>query len=129
LYISTDLFRCHSGRRQAVGINVLKVIKFFFIPDNIGTIDIRVKPAFWNDFKIYLIWSCITGNREYYNKKLEHISTIKDSQIKTPHHITTSRWRFTSRLRKGACEFSFEFSSFLSSAKIGITWVVTWKVK
>ena len=27
------------------------------------------------------------GNREYYEKKLEVISTIKDSQIKKPHHI------------------------------------------
>jgi hypothetical protein len=27
------------------------------------------------------------GNREYYEKKLEIISTIKDSQIKKPHHI------------------------------------------
>jgi hypothetical protein len=27
------------------------------------------------------------GNREYYEKKLEVISTIEDSQIKKPHHI------------------------------------------
>jgi hypothetical protein len=27
------------------------------------------------------------GNREYYEKKLEVISAIEDSQIKKPHHI------------------------------------------
>lgn len=27
------------------------------------------------------------GNREYYEKKLEVISTLKDSQIKKTHHI------------------------------------------
>jgi hypothetical protein len=27
------------------------------------------------------------GNREFYKKKLEVISTIDDSQVKKPHHI------------------------------------------
>ena len=30
------------------------------------------------------------GNREYYEKKLEVISTIEDSRIKKPHHIPVS---------------------------------------
>jgi hypothetical protein len=30
------------------------------------------------------------GNREYYEKKLEVISTIDDRQIKKPHHIPVS---------------------------------------